>query len=189
MHKAVRALKNIKTIILGKCKRIIKRLLIWQRTFMTKTYREGAIGALMDEYERASIEFKKIIGGLSQSDYEKILDPQTEDEDCRSVHTIITHVIRSGYGYANSIRKATNQTEIKPEYKTTNPQEALINFNMMLKYTEETLDGKWNMSYDEMFYTEVLTSDGSKSNIEARLEHAIVHILRHRRQLEKLLQF
>ena len=155
---------------------------------MTKTYREGAIGALMDEYERASIDFKKIIEGLSQSDYEKILDPMTEDEDCRSVQTIITHVIRSGYGYANSIRKATDQTEIKPDYKTTNPKEAIIHFNKMLKFTEETLEGKWKMTYGEMFHTVVLTSDGSKSNIEARLEHAIVHILRHRRQLEKLLQ-
>ena len=154
---------------------------------MKKTYREGAIGALMDEYERASIEFKKIIVGLSQSDYEKILDPMTEDEDCRSVRTIITHVIRSGYGYANSIRKATNQTEIMPDYQTSTPKDAIINYDKMLKYTEESLESKWKMSYDEMINTVVLTSDGSKSNIEARLEHAIVHILRHRRQLEKLL--
>lgn len=155
---------------------------------MSKIYREGAIGALMDEYERASIELAAIIERLSQSEFEKILDPHTEDEDCRSVQTIINHVIRSGYGYANSIRKATNQTEIKPIFQTNNPKEALIHFDKMLKYTEETLEGKWKMSYDEMFYTEVIASDGTKSNLEARLEHAIVHILRHRRQLEKLLK-
>ncbi|HSD62607.1 MAG TPA: DinB family protein [Ignavibacteriaceae bacterium] len=155
---------------------------------MSKIYREGAIGALMDEYERASIELAAIIGRLSQSEFEKILDPHTEDEDCRSVQTIINHVIRSGYGYANSIRRSTNQTEIKPVFQTNNPEEALIHFDKMLKYTEETLEGKWKMSYDEMFNTEVITSDGTKSNLEARLEHAIVHILRHRRQLEKLLK-
>jgi uncharacterized damage-inducible protein DinB len=155
---------------------------------MSKIYREGAIGALMDEYERASIELDAIIERLSQSEFEKILDPHTEDEDCRSVQTIINHVIRSGYGYANSIRRATNQTELKPNFQTTNPKEALIHFDKMLKYTEETLEGKWKMTYDEMFYTEVIASDGTKSNLEARLEHAIVHILRHRRQLEKLLK-
>ena len=155
---------------------------------MPKKYREGAIGALMDEYERASIELASIIEKLSQSEFEKILDSTTEDEDCRSARTIITHVIRSGYGYANSIRSATNQTEIKPDFQTNNTKEALINFDKMLKYTEETLEGKWKMSYDEMFYTVVIASDGTKSNLEARLEHAIVHILRHRRQLEKLLK-
>lgn len=154
---------------------------------MPKQFRQGAVGALMDEYERASIDFKEIIASLSQADFVKILDPATEDEDCRSVHTIISHVIRSGYGYANQIRKATNMEVKDARYSTDSPAEALIGFEKMLKYTEETLEGKWNMSYDELVYTEVLTSDGQKSNFEARLEHAIVHILRHRRQLEKLL--
>ena len=146
---------------------------------MSKIYREGAIGALMDEYERASIELAAIIEGLSQSEYEQILDAQTEDKDCRSVQTIITHVIRSGYGYANSIRKATNQTVIEPVIHTSSPKEAIVHFNKMLNYTKETLEGKWKMTYDEIFYTEIIASDGTKSNLEARLEHAIVHILRH----------
>ena len=154
---------------------------------MPKSFREGAVGALMDEYERASVDFKKIIASLSQSGFVKILDPVTTDEDCRSVQTIINHVIRSGYGYANSIRKATNQVEKKPDYSVAAPGEALADFDKMLKYTEETLEGRWKMTYDETIHTEVITSDGTKSNLEARLEHAIVHILRHRRQLEKLL--
>ena len=45
-----------------------------------------------------------------------------------------------------------------------------------------------DMTYDDIFYTEVIASDGTRSNLEARLEAAIVHILRHRRQLEKLLK-
>ena len=155
---------------------------------MPKLYREGAVGALMDEYERASIELAAIIKRLSQSEFEKILDPQTEDEDCRSAQTIINHVIRSGNGYADSIRRATNQVELKPLFLVANPEEALIHLDKMLKYTEETLEGKWKMSYNDIFYTVVTASDGTKSNLEARLEHAIVHILRHRRQLEKLLK-
>ena len=155
---------------------------------MPKNYREGAIGALMDEYERASTELEGIIGRLSQPEFEKILDAETKDEDCRSAQTIINHVIRSGYGYANSIRRAMNQTEIKPEFQVTNPKEAIDHFHKMLKYTEETLEGKWKMRYEDTIYTVVVTSDGRRSDLEARLEHAIVHILRHRRQLEKLLK-
>ena len=154
---------------------------------MTKIYRKGPVGALMDEYERASSEFAAIINGLSQSEFEEILDSQTEDENCRSAQTIIKHVIEEGYSYANSIRRATNQAEIEPHFQITNSKEALMHFDKMLKDTVETFEGKWNMTYDDIFYTAVTASDGTKSNLEARLEAAIVHILRHRRQLEKLL--
>lgn len=34
-----------------------------------------------------------------------IVDPYTEDTDCRSIQTILTHVVRSGYGYAIVIKK------------------------------------------------------------------------------------
>ena len=155
---------------------------------MTKIYREGPVGALMDEYERASSALAAIINGLSQSEYEKILDSQTENENCRSPQTIINHVIEEGYSYANSIRRATNQPEIEPVFQVTNAKEALIHFDKMLKYTVETLEDKWKMNYDDIFYTVVTASDGTKSNLEARLEAAIVHVLRHRRQLEKLLK-
>ncbi len=155
---------------------------------MLKAYRKGAVGALMDEYERASIDFKEIINELPQSEYIKILDPLTKDDDCRSVQTIINHVIRSGYEYADSIRRAIDKPVVNHDYRVNTPGEALADFEKMLKYTEETLEGKWEMSYDELVFTEVIGRNGFKSTIEARLEHAIVHILRHRRQLEKLLQ-
>ncbi len=76
---------------------------------------------------------------------------------------------------------------VNHDYGVNTPNQALADFEKMLKYTEETLEGKWKMSYDELVFTEVIVRDGVKSTIEARLEHAIVHILRHRRQLEKLL--
>ncbi|MBE0571607.1 MAG: DinB family protein, partial [Ignavibacteriaceae bacterium] len=35
---------------------------------MKKKYRKGAIGALMDEYERAAKELKNLVGNISESD-------------------------------------------------------------------------------------------------------------------------
>src|ERR1044071_2596102 len=72
---------------------------------MRKTYRKGAVGALMDEYERAASDLKLLIEQISDDDFSLILDTQTKDEDCRSVQTIITHVISAGYHYADYIRK------------------------------------------------------------------------------------
>src|SRR5512142_3270606 len=108
---------------------------IREEGILDKVYRDGAIGALMDEYERASEELAAVIKKLSQSEFEKILDQETADEDCRSVQTIINHVIRSGYGYANSIRRVTNQSETKHAVQTGSPEESLAQFDKMLKYT------------------------------------------------------
>lgn len=34
----------------------------------------------------------------------EVSDPQTEDEACRSVQTIMSHVVHAGYGYADYLR-------------------------------------------------------------------------------------
>ncbi|MCX6150900.1 MAG: hypothetical protein NTX22_10275 [Ignavibacteriales bacterium] len=151
-----------------------------------KKFREGAIGALMDEYERAAVDLKELVGKKSGEDFKKILDPNTTDEDCRSIQTIIAHVVRSGYGYANSIRKSFGSEIIKPDYKIDSAADAIDELNKMLLFSAETLEGKWKMADDEIIGTIVTTNWGSRLDIEAMLEHAIVHILRHRRQIEKL---
>ena len=77
-----------------------------------KTYRKGAVGALMDEYERAVDELIPILGGMSDVDYEVIRDSETDDENCRSIQTILTHVVGAGYGYAGMMREAWGMERI-----------------------------------------------------------------------------
>src|SRR5215471_3762768 len=72
----------------------------------TKTYRQGAVGALMDEYERAAGELVSILSGITDEEFERIRDTKTQDQDCRSIQTIMRHVIRAGYGYAGYMRTA-----------------------------------------------------------------------------------
>jgi hypothetical protein len=72
---------------------------------MTKVYRKGAVGALMDEYERAYSELRNLVENINEETYLKIFDSETKDEDCRSIQTIMSHVVRACYGYANSIRE------------------------------------------------------------------------------------
>jgi len=48
----------------------------------------GAIGALLDEYEKAIGELKKIINPLSDDELTQIVEAETQDEDCRYIQTI-----------------------------------------------------------------------------------------------------
>ncbi len=153
---------------------------------MNKVYRTGAIGALMDEYERAAEDLKKILETLPQELFIKIYDYETADEDCRSILTIMKHVVRSGYGYCNQIRLFLGFTPHLPEYKIDTQHDAIRMLEKVLTFTANSVEGKWNMGESEIAATKAETRWGLY-NIEMMFEHAIVHILRHRRQIEKFL--
>jgi uncharacterized damage-inducible protein DinB len=152
-------------------------------------YRKGAIGALMDEYERAAIELKAIVENINEDDYTRIVDTETKDDDCRSIQTMMNHVVHAGYGYANGIRRKFSipHEALGKERKQIPPSEIGDEIDRVLAYTEETLDGKWEMSYAEMEATVIERKENFSENIEQLLEHAVLHILRHRRQIDKFL--
>jgi hypothetical protein len=152
-----------------------------------KKYRSGAIGAILDEYERAITDLKNVLSDVSKKDLITIVDPNTDDEDCRSIQTIMGHVVRSTYGYAIYIYNNLGENhEFRPTILRGTSQaycadiDAAFQFNVTLfeKYpnialeeydTDKKMRVRWGQLYD----------------IEQILEHAIVHILRHRRQIER----
>lgn len=154
---------------------------------MGKAYRKGAIGALMDEYERAALELKTLVKEIPAAEFVRIIDNQTSDEDCRSIQTIMSHVIRAGYGYADYIRHLFSISSARPAIQLLNQSESLKELESMVAYTVETLDGKWEMSDDVIVRTTIQSLWGVTYDLEQLLEHAIVHILRHRRQIEKMM--
>ena len=154
---------------------------------MRKSYRNGAIGALMDEYERAASELARLVEQIPDDDFTLIVDSQTEDEDCRSVQTIMSHVVRAGYGYADYIREQLSIASTRPQPKLLSRQESLEQLEAALRYTIETLEGRWEMSAEEISGIVINSRWGAVYDIEGLLEHAIVHLLRHRRQIEKFI--
>ena len=152
---------------------------------MKKDYRKGAIGALMDEYERAANEFKDLVEKIPESDFVKVVDTETKDDDCRSVQTIVSHVTNSGYGYANYIRDWFGIPKNSPERRMLSQKDFLVEFEKMIAYNSETLEGKWEFSDKEIQKVKMMVRWGPQYDLEQLLEHAIVHILRHRRQIEK----
>jgi uncharacterized damage-inducible protein DinB len=153
---------------------------------MNQIYRRGAIGALMDEYERAAGELRRLVETFDEEAFGRILDSRTSDEDCRSVQTIMSHVVGSGYGYAVYIRGALAMPMERPPKRLLSHREVLGEFDAMLKYTIETLDGRWEMPDEAIQGTAIQSRWGVTYDLEQLLEHAIVHILRHRRQIERL---
>src|SRR6266850_7211181 len=67
------------------------------RKQMTQIFRKGAVGALMDEYERAAAELSELVSRVNDEEFEIIRDPRTQDEACRSIQTVVNHVVRAGY--------------------------------------------------------------------------------------------
>ncbi len=142
---------------------------------------------MMDEYERAAETLKSIIEHVSEEDFSRIVDTETKDEDCRSIQTIIYHVVRAGYGYADYIREFYGVASARPKIEQIQCHEAAEKIDAMLVYTAQTLEGKWEMSDKEIQGISMKVRWGVTYDLEQLLEHAIVHILRHRRQIERFL--
>ena len=85
---------------------------------MQQVKRAGMLGALMDEYERASVDFKELILSLDQEAFTKTRDRDTKDPDCRTIQTISHHVVRAGYTYANYINSVFGREWV--EYQKDN---------------------------------------------------------------------
>ncbi len=156
---------------------------------MTRIFREGSVGALADEYQRSIEELKNVIKVIDQQDYAAVIDNETKDLNCTSIQTIMNHVVSAGYLYANYIRKQFNDscTEKKENYELNTVESACKELDNMLAYTVDTLKDKWEFTFDDMIKNIIITSWGQDYDFEQLLEHAIVHILRHRRQIEKFL--
>ena len=155
---------------------------------MTKTFREGPVGALMDEYERAAGELKDVIKTINQQDYVAIVDKETKDQKCVSIQTIMDHVVSSGYGDADYIRKQFGDPiPVRKENELDSPESACREIDKMLIYISDTFENKWELTFDDMINNIIKTHWGQNYDFEQLVEHAIVHILRHRRQIEKFL--
>lgn len=155
---------------------------------MEEINRQGAVGALLDLYEGVLSNFRKVIEDVPDNALTIIIDTKTTDENCKSIQTILSHVVSCGYGYATSIHNLKGLHIRRPE-KT---------FHLTInEYSEDLTDV---FTYTENVFKEIKDSEleqfdnslkiktgwGQLYDIEQMAEHAIVHILRHTRQIEKI---
>lgn len=153
---------------------------------MKKFRNNGAVGALLDEYEKAILELQETIDSVADQQLTIIVDHKTSDPDCRSIQTILSHVIRAGYGYAIQIRKSQGEEVDFIDGKLLNSiEEYKKALNAMFSYNEQLFEEYPNLKIEEYdSKKKMLTRWGQLYDIEQLMEHAIVHVLRHRRQIE-----
>ena len=149
----------------------------------------GTTGALLDEYERAIKDLKEVLKTVAPIELTTIADDKTIDEDCRSIQTILSHVVRSGYGYAIYVRKQQGETV---DFRTSQLLESVDAYNAalddMFAFNVQLFADYPNLTLEEFEADKkILVRWGQLYDVEQLFEHAIVHILRHRRQIERFL--
>jgi len=155
-----------------------------------KSYRDnGAIGALLDEYEKAYLELDQLIAPITEAQLLEIVDPITKDKDCRSIQTILTHVVSSGYTYVVEIRKSLGESA---DYYSPGLLSSISEYrkalNLMFQYNVSLFADHPNIKLENYKAEDkMIMRWGQQYDVDQLMEHAIVHILRHRRQIERFL--
>lgn len=153
---------------------------------MPTIYRRGGLGGLQDEYERATRDLLALLENLSDEEY---LATRPEEVDfLQSIQLIMYHVVRAAYGYADKIRKtiSVEVTSNKPDQPFSR-LEAITNLQSAIEYSAASFEGKWTMKDEDLDGIKMMAPWKVEYSIEQMMEHAIVHILRHRRQIERIL--
>ncbi len=145
--------------------------------------------AIMIEYTRATAPLKDILSHITEKDFSEIRDYKTTDEDCKSILAVVNHCINSGYTYANYIDSITqDSTWLAYEKVIVNPLMAIDELDKMLDYTQAILEKISFYTDKELEQFQIKTRWHVTYDVEQLLEHAIVHILRHRLQIENFLK-
>ena len=153
--------------------------------FLDRPGQSGMFGALLDEYARAAEEFCRTVEALPEDRFHEERD--SPDTETVSLAAICGHVAVAAWNYADYIRIARDLPRVPRPYEkeaVTTPAALRPLLVATLRHTEATVEDcpsdeaalaalrfqvRWGPTYDP----------------EMILEHAIVHLLRHRRQIER----
>ncbi len=114
--------------------------------------------------------------------------PKTDDRDYASMESVLRHVMQSARGYMTWICEKLKL----PDPQIEPPPEADMIAERVDDYLEHLLD-KWKyplVDLDKIKFFQPIYESRWKVNycVEAMLEHAVVHPLRHSIQLEELMK-
>jgi hypothetical protein len=155
--------------------------------FLANPGSPGPFGALMDEYARAAQEFCLVAESLADKRFAE--ERASEDPDCVSARAICGHACGAAWGYANCLRHAQGiemtSPPVAPADRIRIAPDVRAPLVDALRYTEESIAALRVLSDAAVEALEWRVSWGPLYNPESMLEHGIVHLLRHRRQLER----
>jgi hypothetical protein len=149
-----------------------------------KEYKYKAVAALSALHEKHLLSF---IQTWKEAEKKKIKLPVTSDPDYNSIYTLLYHVLSSSRGYITWICSNLNLND--PEIPQVPDVENIA--EDIDGYVKILID-KWNiplMNIEESEFSLVFKSkQGVDYSIEAMLEHAVMHPIRHEYQLQNLIK-
>jgi uncharacterized damage-inducible protein DinB len=158
---------------------------------MQKQYRtNGAAGAFMDIYENVLEELKYIISDITSDELKHIADPLTKDVNCRSIQTVLSHVVKAGHNYVIAIRNNLGEENTFHEIiLLDNIPDYISALDELIGTTEKLFIDFPDLQLEVYNNDDKIVSRwGQQYDPEQLLEHAIVHVMRHQRQIERFLQ-
>lgn len=149
----------------------------------------GAKAALLAEYKKAIDELIMVIKHVTPEQLVKPIEPKSTNPDCISIQTILTHVTAAIFSYAVYIENAIGLKTERPERLSFNTIPRYVSrLNEAFAYNEALFSAQPGITLEEFdSHKKIHTRWGQEYDVEQMLEHAIVHILRHRRQIENAL--
>jgi uncharacterized damage-inducible protein DinB len=144
--------------------------------------------AFIEEYKKAAKEYCTVLDKFSQANFEKKIGFHTKGPDCTSIKSITYHVLQAGYGYVGHVNSMSNVECYEYDRKIESPQVGITELNKMLRFTETSFSAIWDKTNTELETWRFKTRWKETYSFEQLMEHAIVHILRHRRQIENMIK-
>lgn len=147
----------------------------------------GAFGALMDEYARAAEDF---CGVAETFDDERFARERSSDDPATaSPRSICIHVCEASHRYAHYVRKAMKRDFVERFVLDANrlrtPRDVRPLVVEGAHLLEETVAPLLSATEAEVQALAFVVRWGPRYDPEMILEHAVCHLLRHRRQLER----
>lgn len=146
---------------------------------------KGAVNALLEIYGNAVDDLKETIRSIPAERLVEIADPKTSNPDCRSIQAILAHVVYAGFGYATTIMNRNGHINDRPPRLLFDDSQSYCEaLDDMMRFTQSVfvdITDEELETYDES--SKMLTGWKQRYDIEQLTEHAIVHILRHQRQI------
>jgi hypothetical protein len=162
-------------------------VMVMTAAFIRRPGLSGPFGALMDEYARAAEDFCRVVEGfdLARFDAQRASDnPSTV-----SPRAICLHVIGAAHRYAHYVRKARGVDFVEryaaDPARLRSPRDVRALLTEGIQLTEETVEPLVEASEQEIQALSFIVRWGPQYDPEMILEHAVCHVLRHRRQLER----
>jgi len=144
--------------------------------------------ALMEEYRKAALEYKDVLTQLTTTQFIEIVDKVTKYVDCQSIQNLTFHVVQSGYTYSNYIQSVLNDNWVEYEEEIQTTEAGIVEIDKMLDHTERIFDTIYCESNEVIEQWVFETRWGVTYDFEQLMEHAIMHVLRHRRQIVNFLK-